>query len=222
MPRSSIGSALNASFVLSLQPRVISQSHFPARRISSTTLRATVEYHWIDGVERPQLYERGGYHPIIVGDVLHDRYRIVDKLGFGGYSTIWLAHDRQSKRYVAIKVGISSSPKPRREPRILRVLHTKSLSQSVETSTNPQAGCLIPQIWDEFDIQGPNGTHTCYTVAPTQGDLRTASFSRLFPIRVARALAANLVTAVAFVHSRGIVHGGSSARPNEHMKLILI
>jgi hypothetical protein len=34
-----------------------------------------------------------GYHPVMVGDMLKDRYHIVDKLGFGGYSTVWLAQD---------------------------------------------------------------------------------------------------------------------------------
>ncbi|KAH9878067.1 hypothetical protein J1614_003284 [Plenodomus biglobosus] len=38
------------------------------------------------------------------------------------------------------------------------------------------------------------------------GSLAEAKFSRLFPIRVARALAAKLAIAVAFVHSRGFVH----------------
>ncbi|KAL4920722.1 kinase-like domain-containing protein [Aspergillus aurantiobrunneus] len=36
--------------------------------------------------------------PVIIGDVIHERYRIVDKLGFGGYSTVWLAYDNISKQ----------------------------------------------------------------------------------------------------------------------------
>ena len=33
------------------------------------------------------------YHPITIGDHLHDRYQIVHKLGFGDRSTVWLAWD---------------------------------------------------------------------------------------------------------------------------------
>lgn len=33
----------------------------------------------------------------MIGDVLHERYQIVDKLGYGGYSTVWLARDVQQK-----------------------------------------------------------------------------------------------------------------------------
>ena len=159
-----------------------------------------IEYRWIDGAERLELYEPGGYHPVLIDDLLHNRYRIVDKLGFGGYSTIWLARDEVDKRYVAVKIGISAPPLPRREQQILRSLH-----ESHSTLRKPAA---LPTILDSFDVRGPNGSHPCYTLTPAQGNLKEASFSRLFPIQVARALSANLVTAVAAVHSRGFVHGG--------------
>jgi hypothetical protein len=31
---------------------------------------------------------------------------------------------------------------------------------------------LVPALFDEFKIRGPNGTHTCYTVTPAQCNLR--------------------------------------------------
>ena len=167
----------------------------------------SIEYDWIDGIERLDMYKPGDYHPVMIDDLLHDRYRIVDKLGFGGYSTIWLAQDDQSERYVAIKVGISSPSLPRRELSILRALSgSRPTSQAVHAAFD--ACNTIPSILDEFDIQGPNGTHACYTMAPAQGNLKEASFSRLFPVQVARALAARLTIAVSFVHSNGFVHGG--------------
>jgi serine/threonine-protein kinase SRPK3 len=47
-------------------------------------------------------YTTGGFHPIIIGDSFQNgRYKIVHKLGFGGYSTIWLTRDRELNRYVA-------------------------------------------------------------------------------------------------------------------------
>ncbi|POS73516.1 protein kinase [Diaporthe helianthi] len=141
--------------------------------------------------------------------MLHSRWRVVDKLGFGGYSTTWLARDELHKRYVAVKVGISdTTSRHNREPEILRAIQ-RSSSSSHKPSAPPRldAATLLPTILDAFDIRGPNGTHPCYALPLAQGNLREASFSRLFPIQVARALSANLVTAVAVIHSLGIVHG---------------
>ncbi|KAL6709556.1 hypothetical protein ACN47E_001491 [Coniothyrium glycines] len=166
---------------------------------------ASVEYHWINRVEHLDMYEPGGYKPVMLNDLLHNRYRIVDKLGFGGYSTIWLAHDEKMKRYLAVKIGIAGSSSLRREAEILQALHGTGSSSQGSHSDN--ACDLLPKIHDTFDLCGPNGTHSCYTSTPAQGNLKEASSSRLFPVRIARALAAKLALAVAFVHSRGFVHG---------------
>lgn len=196
------------------------QAHSAIRRVTNTCYfrpqfstvspTSSVEYRWIDGVEHLGLYKPGGYHPVAINDLLHKRYRIVEKLGFGGYSTIWLARDEIENCYVAVKVGISSTSLPQRERQILKALNVpESISQQSPADLEAAA---VPIILDSFDVRGPNGTHPCYTVTPAQGDLKEASFSRLFPIQVARALAAKLATAVAFIQSRGFVHGGTSGQ----------
>lgn len=39
-------------------------------------------------------YCTGGYHPVRIGDVFNNgKYKIVRKLGYGIYSTVWLARD---------------------------------------------------------------------------------------------------------------------------------
>lgn len=46
-------------------------------------------------VEWCELYRPGGFHPVHFDDVLRDgKYRVIRKLGFGSYSTVWLAMDR--------------------------------------------------------------------------------------------------------------------------------
>lgn len=162
---------------------------------------ARAKYGWIGGVERLESYEVGGYHPVMVDEIIHNRYRIVDKLGYGGYSTVWLARDQRLHRYVALKIGTADSKLARHEVATLRVLADATISSF-------SACDLVPKIHDDFDIIGPNGSHTCYTVDPAQGNLKEAKYSRLFPIAVARALAAKLALAVSLVHSRGFCHGG--------------
>jgi serine/threonine protein kinase len=154
------------------------------------------KYNWIDGVESLEKYKPGGYHPVMIGDMLHPRYHIVDKLGFGGYSTIWLARDTRQEQYVAVKVGIAGATLPR-ETKILRAL---SSSSSVHPGRKS-----IPVPLDEFQVHGTNGTHTCYTMAPARCNLRAVSFSRLFPIEAARALSGGIILAIAYTHSQGYV-----------------
>jgi serine/threonine protein kinase len=139
----------------------------------------------------------------MIGDMLHERYRIVDKLGFGGYSTVWLARDTHLKRYVAVKVSIAN--RLLRETKILRALSAPQPSLSAHPGRHS-----IPLPLDEFELQGPNGTHPCYTMIPARCNLREVSFSRLFPLEVTRALSAGLTLAIAYMHSQGYVHGGLS------------
>ncbi|KMU92026.1 hypothetical protein CIHG_09834 [Coccidioides immitis H538.4] len=160
-----------------------------------------VQYNWINGAESLEKYKLRGYHPIMIGDMLHKRYRIVDKLGFGGYSTVWLAKDTRLNHYVAVKVGIANSLP--HESKILRAL---LVPQPSSLSTHPGRKS-IPLPLDEFELRGPNGTHPCYTMTPARCNLREVSFSRLFPLEVTRALSAGLTLAIAYMHSQGYVHG---------------
>ncbi|KPM35260.1 hypothetical protein AK830_g11315 [Neonectria ditissima] len=52
----------------------------------------------------------GGYHPTRIGDLFnHDKYKILSKLGYGVYSTVWLALDLELKRHVALKILTADS-----------------------------------------------------------------------------------------------------------------
>ncbi|KAJ5563949.1 hypothetical protein N7513_000191 [Penicillium frequentans] len=44
------------------------------------------------------------FYPICLGEVLNGRYMVEHKLGHGGDSTVWMAHDIEGKRDVALKV----------------------------------------------------------------------------------------------------------------------
>ena len=43
--------------------------------------------------ESLQKYSPGGYHPTRLGEVFDGKYHVVRKLGYGQYSTMWLARD---------------------------------------------------------------------------------------------------------------------------------
>lgn len=45
-------------------------------------------------------YRPGGFQPIEIDDEFDQgRYRVIRKLGYGSYSTVWLAHDKQSASF---------------------------------------------------------------------------------------------------------------------------
>jgi serine/threonine-protein kinase SRPK3 len=46
-----------------------------------------------DVVEPVEEYKTGGYHPVHLGDVFHERYEIIGKWSYGQFSTVWHAWD---------------------------------------------------------------------------------------------------------------------------------
>jgi serine/threonine protein kinase len=72
---------------------------------SSKTPKSPVIYYDIPSVEDVFLSTEGGLHPIRIGDSLQgDQFKILNKLGYGAYSTVWLAMDSLQNRLVALKV----------------------------------------------------------------------------------------------------------------------
>ena len=50
----------------------------------------------MDPTEDIEEYRPGKYHPVHLGNLFCDaKYEVVRKLGYGAYSTVWLAKDRK-------------------------------------------------------------------------------------------------------------------------------
>jgi len=58
----------------------------------------------LENVEDVTMYTPGGHHPIDLGDVVVHRFRIIHKLGNGGFALVWLARDLDQDRNVALKI----------------------------------------------------------------------------------------------------------------------
>lgn len=162
--------------------------------------------------ERYWFYQEGFLHPVQLGDQLSDgRYIIINKLGNGSFSTVWLAHDEVLRRKVAIKIACAEAERepdefPSNEHGILQQLRGNPAS-------HPGAEVIHPCL-DTFTMQGPNGRHRCFVSDPTCINLSQSKFRSepnwLFRLNVARALVAQLIRGVAYMHSQGVVHGGKS------------
>ncbi|KAK2591041.1 hypothetical protein QQS21_011273 [Conoideocrella luteorostrata] len=145
-------------------------------------------------------YTIGGYHPIVIGDSFQNgRYKIVHKLGFGGYSTIWLTRDHKLNRCVALKALVASESSTSTEADILGKL------QSVDTLHPGQR--FIPRLLDTFSIDGPNGRHICLAQELAGCSIAASkeeSINFMFPTDTARSIAAQLIMGVSYLHSQGI------------------
>lgn len=172
---------------------------------TSDTSPGKPQYRLIEDVEDLDRYRVGGYHPLEIGDRLHcGRYQLVDKLGYGGYSTTWLARDLQNARYVAVKVIVSDASERNSEASLLHFLWKSSYRPGKE---------ILPHLIDEFWITGPNGKHRCIVTFPAQMslfDAKEASTFGLFRPKVAQSIIAQLIRGVAFLHHENIVHGGKT------------
>ncbi|KAK8854938.1 hypothetical protein IAR55_003677 [Kwoniella newhampshirensis] len=102
-------------------------------------------------------YRPGGYHPVNIGDEFNNgRYMIVRKLGWGHFSTVWLARDSNTQRHVALKVVKSDGHYTE------TALDEIQLLQRVVNSSETHAGRHhVVGLVDNFRHTGPNGSHVC-------------------------------------------------------------
>ncbi|KAJ8103810.1 kinase-like domain-containing protein [Lipomyces tetrasporus] len=102
-------------------------------------------------------YCKGGYHPVAIGETFKDgRYTVVRKLGWGHFSTVWLARDSLTMRHVALKVVRSASHYTE-----TALDEIKLLEKIVSANPNHPGRAHVVSLLDSFEHVGPNGTHVC-------------------------------------------------------------
>jgi hypothetical protein len=80
-------------FLLRSLKTVLKRARLPVKSI----VRNQAPLSTIIKEENLDQYSTGGYHPVRIGDTFRDgAYKVVNKLGYGRYSTVWLAHDTRS------------------------------------------------------------------------------------------------------------------------------
>jgi serine/threonine protein kinase len=123
-------------------------------------------------------YKVGGYHPVHVGEVYLNRYMVIQKLGWGHFSTVWLAKDIKFDTYVALKVQKSSQhylDAAYDEVEILQELEKYNNNPEWERSVREywkknqekiqdgisMSHSQVVQLLNSFIHHGPNGRHFC-------------------------------------------------------------
>lgn len=171
-------------------------------------------------VENVECYTPGGYHPTDIGDTItndRDSYTVIHKLGHGGYSAVWLVK-RQLKHSAGQEQQHQQQDYPPVSFHALKILradlsdtradHELNILQrlgQVGKSSHPN----IAMVEDSFTISGPNGQHHCL-VFPLLGlSLHSIKIEILTPSQ-RHHICQQLTSAIAFLHSHHICHGGKT------------
>ncbi|KAF8994832.1 kinase-like domain-containing protein [Cyathus striatus] len=160
-------------------------------------------------IESASQYGVGGFHPIYIGDIYNQgRYRIINKLGLGSYSTVWLVTDLHWNRFASLKVLSARSSAVSSE------LHISQHLQQQQAQPDSHPGkAHVTRIFDTFMIHGPNGTHHCIVTELLGADINVLALpvnhvERFpFPLDAPRKVAAQVALGVAYLHKCGIIHG---------------
>ncbi|XP_077220302.1 uncharacterized protein LOC143854304 [Tasmannia lanceolata] len=102
-----------------------------------------------------EAYRKGGYHAVRLGDFFNGgRYVAQRKLGWGHFSTVWLAYDTRFSRFVALKIQKSAAEFAE------AALHEIEVLSTIAKGDPTNSKCII-RLLDHFKHYGPNGQHIC-------------------------------------------------------------
>ena len=149
-------------------------------------------------------YRKGGYHPVRIGESFASgRYSVLSKLGWGHFSTVWLAWDEKGTQPVVLKLQKSAkrySDAAKDEVELLR-----AVSESVDAERR-----YLVLLHDHFVHRGVNGAHHVMAVevlGPTLLSLIKQSNYQGLPLAVVRRIGACVLVALEHLHERlKIIH----------------
>ncbi|EUC66065.1 Serine/Threonine-kinase SRPK1, putative [Rhizoctonia solani AG-3 Rhs1AP] len=151
-------------------------------------------------------YVKGGYHPVQIGDTFSDgRYTVVRKLGWGHFSTVWLAKDAKQNRHVALKVVKSA---PRYTETALDEI--KLLQRLISGDVNHPGRRHVIGFLDHFRHKGPNGNHVCM-VFEVLGENLLGLIKRHqakgVPVHLVKQIAKQILLGLDYMHRQcGVIH----------------
>lgn len=159
-----------------------------------------------DNEEDLKDYVPGGYHTCFIGETYkNEKYTLVRKLGWGHFSTVWLARDNDKNCHVAMK--IVRSAKRYTDTAIDEI---KLLDKVTSSEIHHPGHEHVIQLLDTFTHQGPNGVHVCM-VFEVLGENLLGLIRRYkhrgIPVVFVKQIAKQLLAALDFLHRMcGVIH----------------
>lgn len=112
----------------------------------------------------------GGYHPVTYGDLYHnERYKVLKKLGWGHFSTVWFALDTLASTFVALKIVKSDKRYMDAAFDEIKLLEQASGNSSERKThripyqsneVSAEKSRQVVKLLDHFTLMGPHGERT--------------------------------------------------------------
>ncbi|KAL7917591.1 kinase-like domain-containing protein [Trichoderma austrokoningii] len=154
-------------------------------------------------------YRPGGLHPVYIGDIFNDRYKILSKIGYGRYSTVWLVRDLQANNiqheFRALKILRAEVYGGEHD-----IFEREILNHFRSGKDRDLLGFkYICHLISDFEHKGPNGTHVCLVfelMGETLLSFGVWFHGDMLPYSVMHRFAIQLVLALDFAHELGVIH----------------
>ncbi|KAF2669856.1 kinase domain-containing protein [Microthyrium microscopicum] len=158
-----------------------------------------------ESAEPIQQYKKGTFYPVYIGEVLHGNYHVIHKLGRGGFSSVWMAHDIANHRDVALKIIVSGNSGD----------HEYNIHQQIIRDVKDTSSLLL--CLNVFHLEGYQCRRHTVLVLPVQGpSFQMCLYKR--PIAARMSAAWQLLRTLKKLHDAKIVHG-ATATPLDDRKL---
>ncbi|RWR81387.1 serine/threonine-protein kinase SRPK-like protein [Cinnamomum micranthum f. kanehirae] len=149
-------------------------------------------------------YRRGGYHAVRIGDSFKGgAYIVQSKLGWGHFSTVWLAWDTRNNKYVALKV--QKSAQHYTEAAMDEITILKQIAEG-----DPDDNKCVVKLLDHFKHSGPNGQHVCMVFEYLGDNLLTLikyTDYRGMPLHMVKEVCFHILAGLDYLHGElSIIH----------------
>mmetsp|Transcript_61685 Transcript_61685/g.142154 ORF Transcript_61685/g.142154 Transcript_61685/m.142154 type:complete len:525 (+) Transcript_61685:108-1682(+) len=159
-------------------------------------------------------YVNGGYHRVKLGDVYNNRYRVIHKLGWGHFSTVWLCEDNNSGGYVALKVQKSARQYAEAAYDEIEILSRASENSGVNGHQTYPTGVVelfdyFEHIGDHLDSKGQPRKHVCMVfevMGPNVLALIKQYNFKGVPLPIVQRVARDVLIGLEHIHACGIIH----------------
>lgn len=174
--------------------------------------------------ERLPWYNPDRFYPVRIGEIFDSKYKVVGKLGYGAYSTVWLCRNVKyvmlpslasdtadvlirGASFVAVKVCTRAVAQ---SARIHRELEFYQHVSSLDSQHGGQF--YIRGLVETFKVNGPTGQHLCLVHPPmhmTIRELQRQNPSHRLNEQILKWTLFNLLSALSFLHDEAkVIHTG--------------